>query len=69
MELFANWQVCELRSVIVDVGDQDVNGGGGVESRVTLICDHHLQTVLAVLLPVQRHPVDDFTWTGAERAE
>lgn len=67
IQLFTGWQVSELRCVVIDVGDQDVNDGGGIETRVTLICHHHLQTVLAVLFPVQCHPVDDFTWQKMEK--
>ncbi|TNN89724.1 hypothetical protein EYF80_000327 [Liparis tanakae] len=62
-------EVCELGGVVVDVGDQDVGGGGGVEARVALVRDHHRQTVLAVLLPIQSHPVDDFTWKGTEKGQ
>lgn len=69
VQLFAGRQVCKLWSVVIDVSDQDLNGGSGIETRVTLICNHHLQTVLPVLLPVQRHPVDNFTWVGAEKTE
>lgn len=66
-QLFACRQMCELRRVVVDISDEDVNGGGGIEPRVTLICHYHHHTVLAVLLPVQRHPVDDFTWRKKNR--
>lgn len=62
VDFLAGGQVCELRRVVVGVGDQDVNGGGGVQARVALVRDHHLQSVLAVMLSVQRHPVDDLTW-------
>lgn len=65
-ELVAGGQLRELRRVVVDVRHQDANGGGGVETGPTLVRHHHLQAVLAVLLPVQRHPVDDFTWTGTD---
>lgn len=51
----------KLWSIVIDVSDQDMNVGGGIETRVTLVCHHHRQTVLAVLLPVQCHPVDNFT--------
>jgi len=69
VKLLAGRQVCELGSVVIDVGDQDVSGGGGVEARVALVRDHHRQTVLAVLLPIQSHPVDDFTWKGTEKGQ
>lgn len=68
VDLLAGGQVCELRRVVVGVGDQDVNGGGGVEARVALVRDHHLQSVLAVTLSVQRHPVDDLTWRADTRS-
>lgn len=61
VDLFAGRQVCELRCIVVGVSDQDVNGCCGIEARVALVRDHHLQSVLAVLLSIQRHPVDDFT--------
>lgn len=67
VDLLAGGQVCELRRVVVGVGDQDVNGGGGVEASVALVRDHHLQRVLAVMLSVQRHPVDDLTWRADTR--
>lgn len=51
----------ELRCVVVGVSDQDVNGCRGVEARVALVRNHHLQSVLAAMLSIQRHPVDDFT--------
>lgn len=41
-----------------------MNGGRGVEARLALVRNHHLQSVLAVLLAIQRHPVDDLTWRG-----
>lgn len=66
IKLFAGRQVCKLWRIVIDVSDQDVNSGCGIETRVTLVCHHHLQTVLAVLLPVQCHPVDDFTWKGCQ---
>lgn len=59
----------KLWSVVIDVSDQDMNIGGGIETRVTLVCHHNGQAVLAVLLPVQRHPVDDFTLKREERNE
>lgn len=55
----------ELWRVVVDVSDQDVNSGGGTEAWVALVCHHHLQSVLAVVLPVQCHPVDYLSWMGA----
>lgn len=61
IELLAGRQVCKLWSVVVDVRDQDVDGGGGVEPRAALVGHHHSQAVLAVVLPVQRHPVNNFT--------
>lgn len=64
VELLAGRDVSKLRCVVIDVGDQDVDGGGGVESRAALVGHHHPQTVLAVMLSIQRHPVDNFTWTG-----
>lgn len=67
IELLAGRQVCKLWSVVIDVGYQDVNSGSGIETRVALVCHHHLQTVLAVLLPVQCHPVDNFTCKGTEK--
>lgn len=67
IQLFAGRQVCELGSIVIDVSDQDVNGGRGIETRVTLVCHHHLQIVLAVLLPVQCHPVDDFTYKETKK--
>lgn len=67
IELLASRQVCKLGRVVIDVGDQDVNGGGGIQTRVALVSHQHPQTVLAVLLPVQCHPVDDFTWTDTEK--
>lgn len=68
-QLFACRQMCKLRSVVVDISDKDVNGDGGIELRVTLVCHHHRHTVLAVLLPVQRHPVDDFTWKNRKTGQ
>lgn len=59
--LFAGRQVCKLRCIVIGVSDQDVNGGSGVETRVTLISHHYLQAVLTVLLPVQSNPIDDFS--------
>ena len=68
-ELMAGRQVRELRSVVVDVRDQYVHGSGGIETRVTLVCHHHLQIVLTLLLPVQRYPAKDFTWDGRGKIE
>ena len=59
VELVGGGQVGEARRVVVDVGDGDVHGGGGVEPRPAVVAHRHLQAVLAVLLPVQRHPVHD----------
>lgn len=61
VKLLAGRHVGELRRVVIDVRDQDVHSGGGVKSRVTLIRHHHLQSMLTLLLTVQRHPVYDFT--------
>lgn len=69
IKLLACRQMCKLWSVVIDVSDQDLNGGSGIETRVALVCHHHLQTVLAVLLPVQRHPVYNFTWKSAEKRQ
>ncbi len=68
-ELLAGRQVGKLWSVVIDVCDQDADSGGGIETRVALVCHHHLQTVLAVLLTVQRHPVDNFTCTCTEKRQ
>lgn len=67
VELLAGRDVCELRSIVVDISDQDVDGGSGVESRVALVSHHHPQTMLAVVLSVQCHPIDNFTWMGANQ--
>lgn len=61
IQLFVGRQVSKLWSVVVDISDQDVNSGGGIEARGALVSHHYPQTVLAVLLPVQRHPVYNFT--------
>ena len=59
VELLGGGQVGEARWVVVDVGDRDVHGGGGVEPGPAVVTHHHLQAVLAVLLTVQSHPVHD----------
>lgn len=56
--LLASRQVPELRRVVVDVRDQDVDAGGGVASWAALVGNHDLQRVLVALLPIQLHPVD-----------
>lgn len=65
-ELLAGRQVCKLWGVVIDVGNQDVNRSSCVETRMALVSHHHPQTVLALVLSVQRHPVDNFPWRGSE---
>lgn len=65
-ELLAGRQVCKLWGVVIDVSNQDVNRSSGIETRMALVSHHHPQTVLALVLSVQCHPIDDFPWKGAK---
>lgn len=42
IELFSRREVCELRRVVVDIFDQNVDDCCGVETWVSLVRHHHL---------------------------
>lgn len=69
IELLAGRQVCKLWGVVIDVSNQDVNRSSSIETRMALVSHHHPQTVLALMLSVQRHPVYNFPWRSSEQRQ